>query len=34
MENSKRLKLNSFNSPELLHIEKIGFQILKFTEKK
>ena len=34
MDNAKRLKLSSINTPELLHIEKIGFQIMKINEKK
>lgn len=34
MDNAKRLKIDSFNSPELLHIEKIGFHVMKFQEKK
>lgn len=33
MDNVKRLKLSSINSLESLHIEKIGFHVIKINEK-
>lgn len=34
MSNAKRLKIDTFNSPEMIHIEKIGYHVIKFNEKK
>ena len=34
MNNAKRLKISTVNFPELKHVEKIGFHVIRFNEKK